>query len=83
MDIFFAIGQQQNMGWPPSNLQVPSQDKLWHSFITGPNMSSNLEALAIVNTATQASCIPSLLGQAIDLAMYRHFVCYSFYRKKN
>ena len=45
-------------------------------------MFSNVEALAIVNTATQASCIPSLLGQAIDLAMYRHFVCYSFYRKK-
>ena len=46
-------------------------------------MFSNVEALAIVNTATQASCIPSLLVQVIDLAMYRHFVCYSFYRKKN
>ena len=46
-------------------------------------MFSNVEALAIVNTVTQASCIPSLLGQAIDLAMYRHLVCYSFYRKKN
>ena len=45
-------------------------------------MFSNVEAFAIVNTATQASCIPSSLGQAIDLAMYRHFVCYSFYRKK-
>ena len=45
-------------------------------------MFSNVEAFAIVNTATQASCIPSLLGQAIDLAMYRHLVCYSFYRKK-
>ena len=31
MDIFFATGQQQNMGWPPSNLQVPSQDKLRQS----------------------------------------------------